>query len=118
MIEQGGDLYGTTYQSIRTIISQGKLCLIHCKPEVGVIFQRGWDFHFKTRILFIILREDWRYLYAMFILGTYNYGVLNCDLTLFHTASEYSYHSLAGYYGGGGAEALKASPLYLGNPYS
>ena len=28
-------LYGTTYQSIRAVISQSKLCLIDCNPEEG-----------------------------------------------------------------------------------
>ena len=53
--EKDGYLYGTTYQSIRTIISQGKLCLIDCKPEVT--FQnllRHPTFFFRNRFSFFL----------------------------------------------------------------
>jgi len=41
VVDQDGYLYGTTYQSIRTIISQGKLCLITCKPETLKILHQS-----------------------------------------------------------------------------
>ena len=36
--ENAGYMYGTTYQSIRSIISNSKLAVIHCSPEVNSFF--------------------------------------------------------------------------------
>lgn len=42
--EQDGYLYGTTYQSIRSVISEGRLCVIDCKPESLKILHQSSEF--------------------------------------------------------------------------
>jgi len=42
--EQDEHLYGTTYQSIRAVISQSKLCVIDCNPESLKILHHSAEF--------------------------------------------------------------------------
>jgi len=42
--EQDGHLFGTTYQSIRTVISSSKLCLIDCAPEALKLLHHSPEF--------------------------------------------------------------------------
>lgn len=42
--DQDSHLYGTTYQSIRAVISQSKLCVIDCNPEALKILHHSAEF--------------------------------------------------------------------------
>ena len=51
--EDAGYMYGITYESIRSIISNSKLAVIHCSPEVNNYF---FQFCYVTSIIFQTLK--------------------------------------------------------------
>ena len=37
--EQDSYIYGTTFSSVREVMSENKLCVIDCRPEVSTVFE-------------------------------------------------------------------------------